>query len=1242
MNEFNSLTIPLTGRNLIEASAGTGKTYTICTLVLRLILEKDLTIDQILVVTYTEAATEDLRAQVRKKLRQACEVLQTGVSDEPLLAQLLQPYLAGEPAYRARLRLTEALRNFDEAAIFTIHGFCQRMLKENSFESGLLFDTELISDEQGLKKEIVEDFWRLNLYEETSLFGNYLRQYLRPEALCKFLDRILHKPDLIIIPEDGGADPAVVYEVEKEFQAAFTEICRAWPGARTAVEKILTSNDSLNRARYRKNSLPAWIAAMDIMTAAEFPDPELFDKFSKFTTPEISRATKKNATPPSHPFFDLCTSVQQASVQLLAHFSQRLTATKRQLFSYAEKELTHRKGRLNLFSFDDLLVHLRRGLAGRKGAELAQAIAAKYPAALIDEFQDTDPVQYEIFQTIYAEAGSIAGNNAKTLFLIGDPKQAIYSFRGADIFTYMLAANDLPEKAAPHTLTTNWRSTPGLVAAVNSLFSRGRVPFIFKEIPFIQVHDAGPEKSKELTIAGRTASPFHLWFIKRTESGIKDGESPPKLMPAGPARQKILAAVTNEIASLLNLSEQGEAMLGDRKLLPSDIAVLVRTNREARLMEKSLAAAQVPNVIHSTESLFASPEAQELELVLGAIADPGSEVKLKAALATRIMGVSAEELDILNKVDSGAKENAGAESSLEQWLTVFGEANAIWQRSGLMPMFRAFMARNAIRSRLLALTKGERRLTNLLHLLEVLHRDALALGLGVTRLVGHLSERLAEPPDHEDFQLRLESDADCVRIVTIHKAKGLEYPVVFCPFSWNGSTPQGQTQEFFCHRKNAQGNGYDLLLDIGSPEQVQHERLAARETLAENIRLLYVALTRARSICYLAWGALNGAETSALAYLLHQAPYLAQSAEDPSLDPVQGTAARFLGLSDEDLLADLAGLAGPGKAILVSPIPESEPVLYSRPNPADRPLTCPPFSGKITGDWKTTSFSAMIHGHYHGAELPDYDSNDLPAEPPAGPPETGRTIFTFPHGTGPGTFLHDLLEHLDFSQPPPKDYIPAKLAEFGFDPGWQATLNEMIDNLRNTPLPGPAGTNGRSRIRLAAITNQQRLNELEFYFSLLPVTVKTLKNIFAKAPGSAGFIQDFTEQLTRLDFAPTRGFLKGFIDLVFELEGRYYIVDWKSNHLGNSREDYRQDRLIPAMQQGFYTLQYHIYATALHNYLQNRLPGYSYDANFGGVFYIFLRGVDRNHGPEYGIFHDRPHPDLIAAMSAALVNRRGG
>ncbi|MBN2034093.1 MAG: exodeoxyribonuclease V subunit beta [Deltaproteobacteria bacterium] len=1196
---FDPLKIPLEGTNLVEAGAGTGKTYAITGLFLRLLLEKNLAVHQILVVTFTEAATQELKDRIRNKIRDGIAAFSKGGSEDSFLERLVRE--CPSPA-KAIADLQEALRIFDEAAIYTIHGFCRKMLHENAFESGSLFDTELATDPSAMIQECVDDFWRNHFYTVSPLFVNYaLEKGFTPGECLSLWDVKMRHPFLRVIPEIGESHTT---EPEKRFRESFRRAKERWPSVKDTVAELLSSYEGLNKTHYRPSKVQIWKSEMDDLFSSGRNSSALFPDFKKFSRSELEKRgnLKKDFPPPHHPFFDLCEDLLRSSDELDEAFSKRLSALKIRMFKEVNDGLSKRKRERNVQTFDDLLLKLQSALAGRGGRELAKAIRRKYSAALIDEFQDTDPVQYAIFQEIFEKAEGI-------LFLVGDPKQSIYGFRGADIFAYMEAANKV---RSHYTLSENWRSEPRLIEAVNTLFSSSAHPFIYEKIIF-KPTTAGKRKEEEfLTVEGRNVPPFMLWFLDKENGAAQEGA-----IGKGFAQRQIPGLVAAEIVHLLNMGKKGKALIGKRPLEASDIAVLVRQNREAILMKRALSERFVPSVLFSTEKLFDSHEAMETERFLSAVVESTRESLIKGALSLDMLGLKGEELESVS-LD---------EALWEKWLVKFRKYHDLWREQGFISMFRFFLQDEKVMNRLIAFPDGERRNTNLLHLMEVLHRACAEKKLNMTGLLKWVSEqRESQTTRSEEHQLRLESDENAVNLVTIHKSKGLEYPIVFCPFSWYGIRSNKGKEPLIFHDPH---DMMQVVLDLGSHDEA-HRAMAEREELAENLRLLYVALTRAKCRAYLIWGRFNGAETSAPAYLLH-APAVRNS--DNLLVELSET---FRKLKGEDLLSSAeAFVKRAGASLEIVGRPDGG--IGERFLPAFKgtqihgPRT---FIGRIDHQWKISSFSSLVSARVHGEEETDYDALHFqePVEP-VHMPEEPAGIFAFPKGARAGSFFHDLFEHLDFrdtSISTRQDLVKKKLTQYGYDHSWMDAVCGMMEKVLRVPLEPK-----REDFTFSRVGSEDRLNEIEFYFPLKSLNPETVGKIM----GIGDPYQDSAEKIGRLHFSPLRGFMKGFIDMVFRFEGRYYLVDWKSNYLGSNVEDYGAQKLAGAMNHHFYTLQYTLYTLALNQYLRLRVQHYDYNRHFGGILYIFLRGVDPSKEHGSGIYRARPHYEVIRLLSRELIGR---
>jgi exodeoxyribonuclease V beta subunit len=1201
MKQFDPFGIQLIGSRLIEASAGTGKTYAIASLYVRLLLERALQVREILVVTFTEAATDDLRRRIRERLRETLVVFEGGEPKDLFFERIVNR--VPDRRWGAGI-LNSAIQSLDEAAIFTIHGFCQKILQENAFETASLFDTELVTDERDILQEVVEDFWRIHSYNAPPFFLSHAsHKGLSPKHLIDFLGNSTSNPFLRIIPQVTSPNIEKLAQVESQIRACYAEAQSVWAASRQAIERLLSSHPGLNQQSYSPDTILQKASEVERYLSSGNPYPPS-PALPKFCSLEIARALKKGfSSSPAHRFFLICDDLKRACDDISQAYDLHVIEVKSNLFRYAKEELRERKRQQNVRYFDDLLLDLYGILQSSRADEVAQSVRSRYKAALIDEFQDTDPVQYAIFEAVYTHPET-------ALFLIGDPKQAIYSFRGADVFAYIKASNRVSEK---HTLTHNWRSTPRLIAATNAIFSRASQPFVFPEIGFRPANPADKLSTGGFTWSGTPdPCPLKIWFMNR-----KNGQTT-GFINKGDANEAIPGAVAGEILRLLQSDSQGLALVDGTPVSPGDIAVLVRTNREAKLIQEALQELKIPSVLYSDESVFASREAAEVARILEAIVDP-SESKVKGALVTDVLGLSGDDLALLNEDDA----------AWNNWLRAFGDYRDIWVEEGFMPMARILIDREKVRRRLLGYVGGERRLTNFLHCFELLHQAVLKHSLGLGSLLKWLAKRREDTGalQGEEYQLRLETDAKAVKVLTIHKSKGLEYSIVFNPFCWN--TAKDGAGDITFH------DGTDrvtLIRDIGSDRRAENLKLAQQESLAENIRLLYVALTRAKCRSYLVWGAFKEASRSSLAYLLHP----------DRTAHILNEVSRDIGeLTDEQLKDELSELVRASKgAIEISDLPGAGDKDYTSVTDGTSSYACRHFSREIEQNWGTASFTSLVSGKDRSGDLPDRDKT-MPALPGSlesiaadvGP---ALTIFDFPRGSRAGLFFHDVFQNLDFTTYTSSNtgaLLREKLTAYGFELLWESPVLHMIGHVISTPLE-----KGNPDFCLSHLPREERLHEVEFTLPLDLLTPARLKKVLTSLSSSES-LPEFSERLAQLGFSPVKGLMKGYVDMIFRCGGRFYLLDWKSNFLGSSIEAYGQDALRETMQREFYLLQCALYSVALHRYLHFRLPGYDYESHFGGAFYLFLRGINSTRGPEFGIYRDRPSSGLVTELSRCLTER---
>ncbi len=1104
------------GAMLIEASAGTGKTFTIAVLVLRLLLERpEITIDRILVTTFTELATAELRGRIRTRLRDALAIFQGASTDDELLAQLHARHRNDPTAVD---RLEAALINFDEAPIYTIHGFCQRVLAERAFESGTLFDAELLTNQRELLREIVHDFWRTRFYTGERLPALLaLRGKISTRQLFNDVEELTKNPDLVVRPAQFRS----YAEIGADITHVLTRLREDWEKEQAGIRELFRANAWAKGNHQEADYIASMLDHLDACLCSNTATLEQLECVETFAKSAVHKNTRAGKPKPMREVFDRCEEICALTAELLA-------ALRAQFLGYARTQLRERKLTRNVVSYEDLLTRLSDALNGAGGDELAESIRSRYHAALIDEFQDTDPVQYSIFSRIYR------GTTAPVAF-IGDPKQAIYAFRGADVFTYMNAARETPRK---FTLTTNWRSESRLVNAVNTIFAQPD-PFLLEEIQFEPAVASPRADETPLVIGSKQEPPFHLW-IAHDEDDLPD-------------------RVASEIVRLL----ASGATIGLDELEPRHIAVLTGTNAQAAAMQNALRARRVPSVLYSSANIFTSREAQELRDTLAAVVQPGHERIVRAALATDALGRTGNELDELSRDDL----------AWEAELLRFQQHHEIWRDRGFIQMLRHLAATHGVRQRLLSYPDGERRLTNFLHLAEVMHTACCEQRLGMNGLLKWLGQQMQGTSfaDREEHELRLESDERAVRIITVHKSKGLEFDVVFCPHvSWYG--PGRAT----FHDPEA---NWRLTLDL--TDRDAHKADREREALAENLRQFYVALTRAKRRCTIVWRAKDKPDKSA--------------------------SARLLGAGTQPEIAA-------NEDIVLAPLPEPNETQFVTPATQAPALEPRVFRAEIDRSWGIASFSRLISGRE--TEASDEGlvlDNVAPAEEPL--PLQG--IHAFPRGMRPGTCLHEILEELDFRNTAlASELVSRKLRAYGIE-GFDEPVLANVCQLSELALTADHFT-------LADVDPLARIPELEFMFPI---------NAFTTAKLAAVFGNEIPLRVDRLQFNAISGFMTGFIDLIFEHGGRFYFLDWKSNWLGPDLSAYGPAAVQSEMQRHFYTLQLCLYTVALHRYLQVRKPGYDYDEHFGGALYIFLRGIDPTN-PQNGVHHQRLDREFVEKLSA--------
>lgn len=1129
---FDPLVVPLSNSNLIEASAGTGKTYSIAIMALRLIVERDIRIQEILMVTFTKAAVAELELRVRAFIRLALKVCRGEAIDDPQLATLINGYLT-DSAHKeyTQERLQRAQVFLDETSVLTIHSFCQKILSEYAFETGQIFSPETLTPETF--NEMVED----NFHE-------FWRQYITtlPEIMLNnLLGEKLNRKNILDIVKNGlsGKQPFSEQPLPPQF---LTEVwvrnaTRSFEEKQAEIERL--RDEAITFIRPLKDSLLVYVQSKSnpkkfFAAAIENED---WDALIDAVAGKAGLSYMKDILAQIEP---VCVAVANAKKQLYNDYKSINIFISIAAYEFVKNALSAKKVQSGAITFDDMIHSLFNAIKeGPERFRLRDEMRTKYKAVFIDEFQDTDREQYEIFHFFF--------DANHTIFYIGDPKQSIYAWRKADIFTYFEAAENVDHV---HLMNTNHRSTADLIESMNAFFlpKTDFDTFYFSgetsEIKYQRVRSPAPNTKGSFWHNDTKAIPIQISRHKR-KADIKFGT------------YKLVSALLH--SGNYFVEKKGEKV----PVKPSDIGILVRSNYEGRLIKEVLSKKGIPAITIDDTKLFSCTEALELYYVLCAVYEV-TRATINRALLTSIGGYDRDRL-----------LNANEDHILQQFRTY----RETWKSKGVYVMLRQFLSDHELESLFYDpnIENPERTVANILQLVELIHKNATRKNYDERELLQWLKKGIdGDTRDGDEYVQRIESDEEAVKIVTIHKSKGLEYNIVIAPFLDMKKTGGKFTSVSFMR---GQGEYYVAEKEFISSAD---SALATKQREQENRRLLYVAITRARYACFIQQNTYTEKSSSLGAFLLE----LKQSIEAGS--------PHFCYQDTDELDFYPTPGAGSTPATRVYAKPGNAPVLEQR--------------------WRKTSYSNIRAEH-----------GPLPSIRYQGNAANAYDVFVFrdlKKGALIGTQLHYLFESINFADDTKwSDVVERVLNKTTSKttPEYIANLVELLHEITGTTLlPNDSFT-------LSQLQWNKRLNELEFDFPLglfdtdALMALSTPEHPFFLKPGET-----------------IEGIMNGLMDLFFEYNGKYYILDWKSNYLGDTVDDYNEEKLAEAMIANNYHLQYHIYTVALCKYLRLRLPNFNYDTHFGGVLYLFLRGVRK--GKRTGIYFNKPSADQIAKIEQLLIH----
>ncbi|QCI20006.1 exodeoxyribonuclease V subunit beta [Buchnera aphidicola (Brevicoryne brassicae)] len=1158
--KLNIFKIPLHGVNLIEASAGTGKTFTIILLYLRLLLGigeknnkvKKLLIHEILVVTFTNAAKEELYLRIKDAIQNLYLNCIKKTQKKSFFSFFLKKIHNIEEAIDV---LNEAQKNINNLSIYTIHGFCQKILQSYTFDFNFIFEEKIVENEENLYLQATQDFWRRFFYKLPKNIINIInKDYKNPECLLKQIKPFLNIKPLNFKKNIFKNETLIVYH-EKNIQE-INDFKKIWL---IHHQKILQKINKLiiNKKIYSQFNINRWVNDITKWSKNTTKDYIIPNSLKYFTKQYIEKNTIGSINL-QHVFFDEIRNILNKNFSL-----------KNIVLFYAIKNipkiLSKEKEKKSLLGFNDLLSFLLKTI--KKENILRNVISKKYPVTFIDEFQDTNIEQYKIFDLIYKKKAKTA------LFLIGDPKQAIYSFRGADIFSYLYAKNKIKKY---YYLNTNWRSSINMCKGINYLFSKNNNPFIFENLSYIPVLPAYENSKMDFKIKGISQTSLSFFLQEKKEVNIENYQI------------WIAKQCANEINYWLHCAKIGKAKIttkkGEKNLKSSDIAILVRNGKEADIIQKELNKLNIVSIYSSHKNnIFQTFDAQEFLWILESILEPTNEKLLQQSIST----------NILNTIFSRNKKKSRNEY-LHFIIEKLYKYQSIWNKKNIFHMTKTIILdyQNTLSSLKMDVVNYQT-ILNFLHIAELLE-EKFRCFVKKFFLVKWLEKKIQKKtqPSYSEL-VKYFNQSQSVKIITIHKSKGLEYPLVWIPFSINFT----QSTLPLYHNKKT----FKMFFD-----ETKHNKSVAKsdkERLAEDIRFLYVAITRSILHCSIGIACLkkkrkkninnNDLHLSGLGYIIQNGNPMNYENLFNKLSELKKNNIIEIKSKTIDFKSTLE------KKENISLI--QDPILLNR---------------KIDNVEKITSFTKLSQEN----KLFVYNNQEIILANFSIEKKSNKNhleIHNFPKGNMSGILIHDILKNLNFSKEKKINWFVKILEKYNISQKWSSILMSWTYEIINTPLHN-------QKIILSKLKEKSYTKELEFFLPIKNILCcKKLNKIIQK-------FDPISTLAPKIFFNPVSGILKGFIDLVFFWNHKYYIIDYKSNWLGKNESFYSYEYIKKEIIKKRYDIQYQIYTIAINQYLKTKIKNYDYKTHFGGIFYIFLRGIKNKKNN--GIFYIFPDNLLIEEL----------
>ncbi len=1115
---FNPNTVPLQGCNLIEASAGTGKTYSIAILLIRILIEQKITIKEILLVTFTKAAVAELHDRVRLFVRLAYEVSNNQIIDDVNITNIVTNAIQIQGVDAVQNILNDAITFLDEVAVLTIHGFCQQTLTEFAFETNQLFNVELTTDAEVIIEKEVNNFWRKNV---TSI----------PVEILQLLIKKLNRKNIIYVVKNNMEGK--IYQQYSENQAYVLD--------NIYFEKQLTNIKNLESEKqilYKRlidfvdSKMPFIKQQIETNNFAKkhFIDVQSAEQFIILLEEKISTNYVEKL------FAEILEMYEPYGIvikKLDDFIDEMLDYTYYAAINFVTKSVAEYKMQQNQLSFDDVITNLHTALVKKKSTTLQNALQQKYKAVFIDEFQDTDKLQYEIFSTAFS--------TNTILFYIGDPKQSIYAWRKADINTYFKAYVDADNC---YSMNVNFRSTERYIEAMNIFFkpTESFDTFYFADasnaINYIPVIVPANSSMGNLVYKQKSISPISI----QTQLN----------------KNSIQEAVTAQIVQLLSTNDYNIVdKNGSKKIIPSDIGILVRTNKEANEIKNSLAKYGIPAITIGDDKVLQSNEAKTILYILEALINIDRNT-INKALLNNITGFTVNEILLIDD---------------EKTVELFKKYKNIWNTETVYNALHALLKDFGVQHNLLHhnIENGERILTNCYQIIELLYKTETAKQLSQQELISWLKRSIeTKNKIGDEHEQRIENDEDCIKIVTIHKSKGLEYNIVLAPYLDFGIP---KNKDFVSFKNQENNYVYVSKNKLTEAEDILYKT----QDEQENRRLIYVAITRAVYACFL-YNTKSSANTTLSTFVK----------EMPTTNSLIEIAEKHLEIPNKYFY----------KTSTTSTIQQSL------------------FANKFKlqhYNWGRLSYTSLALKNDHYKKLSSSILTNT----------YDNFIFNeLTKGSKTGLMLHEIFENINFTN---SELWPKVIAKsiHNYFPTQDGVYEQMLFTLVQHVLDANISIH-KDIFTLLQVTYDKRIHEFEFDLKIKPFNSHEILLL------STNEIQIQIKDLQQIE-----GIMNGKIDMLFEINEKYYVLDWKSTHLGSSLTNYEPLGLGEAMNDNNYHLQYLIYTVATVKYLQSRIPNFDYDQHFGGVIYLFVRGM-RAHTNK-GVFTCKPTLAQIQLLDSILV-----